>query len=270
MSLIGSLEDTRLADVLRLFSQGRKSGRLMATNEESQTTLRFDKGSLVHAHAAGRRLEGEEAVLDLFGWHEGQLTFIPEESTVTPNVRRSLDQLVEEGVRAGEAFHRMLALVPNDRVVFQLATPADDAPPASVMPRDFRVLRLLDGSRDVRELVEATRLTRAEVLRVLFELAERGYVERVEAVRSLRAVPQGLFGKETAEIDTRIEEEWKRLLRYGHGVLRVEVRGGPASRAASLPASFRSGLIREVQLPRSVLSELGLREGEDVQVKPVG
>lgn len=270
MSLIGSLEDTKLADVLRLFGQGRKSGRLMATDEEHQTTLRFDKGSLVHAHASRGRLDGEEAVLDLFGWPSGQLTFIQEEKGVTPNVRRGLDQLIEEGVRLGETFHRMNDLVPNDRVVFQMAAPGDDAAPASVGPRDFRVLRLLDGSRDVRELVEATRLPRADVVRALFELGERGYVERVEPVRSLRAVPQGLFGKESAEIDTRIEEEWKRLLRYGRGVLKVEVRGGASGRAASLPASFRSGLIREVQLPRNVLSELGLREGEDVQVKPVG
>lgn len=270
MSLLGSLEDTRLADVLRLFSHGRKSGRLMATHEDDQTTLRFDKGSLVHAHAARGRLDGEEAVLDLFGWRAGQLTFIPEERSVTPNVRRPLDQLIEEGGRVGERFHRMNALVPNDRVVFQMAAPADDAPPASLSPREFRVLRLLDGSRDLRELVESTRLPRADVMKVLFDLGERGYVERVEPSRSLRAVPQGLFGKDAAEIDTRIEDEWKRLLRFGRGVLRVEVRGGAAGRAASLPASFRAGLIREVQLPRSVLSELGLREGEDVQVKPVG
>jgi DNA-binding MarR family transcriptional regulator len=270
MSLIGSLEDTRLADVLRLFGQGRKSGRLLATNDDNQTTLRFDKGALVHAHTARGRLDGEEALFDLFGWREGQLTFIAEEKTVTPNVRRGLEELIEEGGRVGETLHRMNALVPNDRVAFQMTTPPDDAAPASLTARDFRVLRLLDGSRDVRDVLEATRLPRSEVLKLLFELSEKGYLERVDAARSLRAVPQGLFGKEAAEIDTRIEEEWKRLLRYGQGVFRVEVRGGAAGRAASLPVSFRSGLIREVQLPRAVLSELGLREGDDVQVKPLG
>ncbi len=270
MSLIGSLEDTKLADVLRLFHQGRKSGRLIVSTDESQTTLRFDKGALVHAHGAAGRMDGEEAVIDLFGWKAGQLTFIPEEKTVTPNVRRALDQVIDDGERLGQAFHRMHALVPNDRVVFQMAAPAEDAPAAKIAPRDFRVLRLLDGSRDVRELIEATRLPRAEILRVLFELTELGYVERVENQRSLRAVPQGLFGKDSAEMDRHLEDDWKKLLRFGHGVLKVEVRGGAAARAISLTASFRPGLIRDVQLPRNVFSDLGLREGEDVHVKPLG
>jgi hypothetical protein len=271
MSLIGSLEDTSLADVLRLFNHGRKSGRLLVTNDDHQTTLRFDKGALVHAHGTAGRLDGEDAVLDLFGWKAGQLTFIPEEKTVTPNVRRALDLIIVDGVKVGDSFHRMNALVPHDRVVFQLAVPAEDREPLSVAPRDFRVLRLLDGSRDVRELVEATRLTRAEVLRVLFEAAERGYVERVECQRSLRAVPQGgLFAKDVAEIDVRLEDEWKKLLRFSHGVARVELRGGAAGKSVALGASFRGGLIREVHLPRSAFTELGVREGEDVQVKPVG
>jgi hypothetical protein len=46
------------------------------------------------------------------------------------------------------------------------------------------------------------------------------------------------------------------------------VRTGPG-RSATLRAAFRSGLIREVHLPRGVFGELGLRDGEDVQVKPV-
>ncbi len=270
MSLIGSLEDTKLADVLRLFSAGKKSGRLLVTNDESQATLRFEKGALVHAYGAAGRMEGEDVVLDVFGWTAGQLTFIPEEKTITPNVRRGLGQIIEDGERLGAAFHRMHALVPNDRVVFQMAAPAEEAPAAKIAPRDFRVLRLLDGCRDVREVMEATKLPRAEILRVLFELTELGYLERVENQRSLRAVPQGLFGKDSAEMDRHLEDDWKKLLRFGHGVLKVEVRGGAAARAVSLTASFRPGLIREVQLPRAVFSDLGLREGEDVQVKPLG
>lgn len=43
MSLLGSLEDIKLADVLRLFAEGKKSGRLTVTADEQQTTLRFHK-----------------------------------------------------------------------------------------------------------------------------------------------------------------------------------------------------------------------------------
>lgn len=269
MSLLGSLEDIKLADVLRLFAQGKKSGRLMVTGDERQTTLRFEKGGVVHARSANGRLEGEDAVLDLFGWRAGQMTFVAEEKTVTPNVRRGIDQLILEGVRSGEAFHRMNVLIPDDRVVFQMASPGEDAAPLEIAAKDWRVLRLVDGARDLHQILEATRLPRGEVVRTLFELSERGYLERVEPAKSLRAVAQGLFGKDGAELDARHEDEWRRLLRFGNGVLRVEVRGN-GGRSATLPASFKGGLLRDVQLPRSVLGELGVREGEDVLVKPVG
>jgi uncharacterized protein DUF4388 len=269
MSLIGSLEDIKLADVLRLFAQGRKSGRLMVTTDESQAALRFEKGSLIHARSANGRLEGEGAVLDLFGWGAGQMTFVAEEKSIAPNIHRGIDQLILDGLRLGEALHRMNRLVPDDRVVFQMAMPAEDTPPLQIGPGDWRVLRLVDGVRDVRGILEATRLPRSEVVRALFELTERGYLERVDPARSLRAVAQGLFAKEGAELDARVEDDWRRLLRFGHGVLRVEVRAN-GGRAATVSASFKGGLVRDVHLPRSVLAELGVREGEEVLVKPVG
>jgi len=270
MSLIGNLEEIKIADVLRLFAQGHKSGRLMVTDDEEQTTLRFQKGAVVHANASHGRLSGEDAVLDLFGWKAGQLTFIPEESSVTPNVQSSVDQLLLDGTRMGDAFHRMNEAISSDRVVFQMSGgPAEEDKRLSLAARDWRVLRLCDGSRELRELVDAAKLPRNDVVRALFEALEAGFLEKVEPQKGLRAQAQGLFGKDVAELDLRIEEEWRNLLHFGRGVHRVEVRSGPG-RSATLGATFRSGLIREVHLPRNVFAELGLRDGEDVQVKPVG
>lgn len=269
MSLIGNLEEIKIADVLRLFAQGKKTGRLSVSAAEDQTTLRFSKGVVVHAHASHGRLTGEDAVLDLFGWKAGQLTFIPEEKTVTPNVTRGVDQLVLDGLRLGEVFHRMNEAIPSDRVVFQMsAGPAEPDKQLVTGSRDWRVLRLCDGSRDVREIVDAVKLPRTDVVRVLFESAEAGFLERVETQKGLRALPQGLFGKDHAELDSRLEDDWRKVLHFARGVRRVEVRQGPG-RVAVLAAAFKPGLVREVHLPRNVFAELGLRDGEDVSVKPV-
>jgi hypothetical protein len=269
MSLIGNLEEIKIADVLRLFAQGRKSGRLIVTDDEEQSTLRFQKGAVVHAHASHGRLSGEDAVLDLFGWKAGQLTFVPEEGSVAPNVQRGVDLLIRDGLRRGDAFHRMNQAIASDRATFQMSGgPADEQTLLSIRACDWRVLRLCDGSRDLRELVDAVKLPRSEVMRAVFEALEAGFLERVESQKGLRAQAQGLFGRETAELDVQIEEEWRKLLHFGRGVHRVEVRSA-AGRSATLRAAFRSGLIREVHLPRGVFGELGLRDGEDVQVKPV-
>jgi hypothetical protein len=131
------------------------------------------------------------------------------------------------------------------------------------------LLLALDGVRDVRELAEASGVPREEVVRLLFEMAEAGFLERIEPQRSLRVQPQGLFHKDVAEIDDKIEGEWKKLRRFQGGVRRVEVRSG-AGKTSTLDAAFRPGVQRDIHLPRAAVAELAVREGEDVHVRPVG
>lgn len=182
MSLIGTLEDMRIADVLRVFSTSRKSGVLTVADAGRQILLRFQRGAVVHASAG--RLIGDEAVIDLFGWKRGQLAFVPEERDVPPNVTRDVDALIVEGLRIGETFHRMNELVSSDHVVFRLgAGPADASLRYSIGAAEWQVVRLLDGARGVGELVEQTGLARAEVVRILFDLTEAGFLERVSAER---------------------------------------------------------------------------------------
>ena len=268
MSLIGTIGEMNLADVVRLFAAGRKTGLLTVAGPGRQAMVRFHRGSIVHA--ASGRLQGDDAVLDLFGWKEGQLTFVPEDRAVPPNVTRTIDELIDEGVRIGDTLHRRNVLVPTDRVVFQMAAgPADDAPPYPLTGVAWRVLLALDGVRDVRELAEASGASREDVVRVLFEMAEAGFVERIDPQRSLRVQPQGLFRKDVAEIDEKIEADWKKLRRFAGGVGRVEVKSG-AGKTVALEAAFRPGVQRDIHLPRSSVAELGVRDGEDVHVRPIG
>jgi hypothetical protein len=53
------------------------------------------------------------------------------------------------------------------------------------------------------------------------------------------------------------------------GVRRVEVRSG-AGKTAALEAAFRPGVQRDIHLPRASVADLGVREGEDVHVRPIG
>ena len=49
MSLIGTLGEVKVGDVLRLFGEGRKSGVLTVSAGPQQAVLRFQKGAIVHA-----------------------------------------------------------------------------------------------------------------------------------------------------------------------------------------------------------------------------
>jgi hypothetical protein len=266
MSLIGTLSEIKLADIFQLFAAGKKTGLLTASTPGRQALVRFYKGAVIHASAG--RLQGDEAVLDIFGWKEGQLTFVPEEKVVAANVSHGVDVLIMEGQRLGDSFHKMNELIPTDHVVFQMAPPPANGAQHTVGATEWRVLRLLDGMRDLRELVEATKLPRAEVVRVLFEMTVAGFLEKVEVERTARAQALGR-GRELAELDVRFEDEWRKVLRFEAGVLQVQVRTLGARKRAVLGVAFRPGLIRDIHLPKSALAELSVREGEDVLVRPV-
>jgi hypothetical protein len=267
MSLIGSLSDVKLAEVLRVFSTGKKTGRLTVSGEDVQGVVRFQRGSIVHATAG--RLHGEEALLDLFGWKEGELTFVPEDRQITPNIQRDVDSLILEGLRVGDVVHRMHGVIPSERAVFQLGLgPTDPEKRWSVGGLEWRVLRALDGIRDVREVVEVSRVPRADVMRVLFEMTEAGFLERVEPQKTLRVQSQGLFGKDAAEIDDHLELEWKRISRFERGVARVEVRSS-TGKAVILGVTFRPALARDIHLPRAAVGELAVRDGDEVGVRPL-
>jgi Domain of unknown function (DUF4388) len=277
MSLIGTLSEIKLRDVLRLFAAGKKTGVLTASAPGREAVLRIQKGAVVHATAA--RLQGDEAVLDVFGWTEGQLTFVPEERAIAPNVSQGLEALIVEGERFGPTFHRMNGYIPSDGVVFQMATPPDGAR-CTLGPEEWRVVRCVDAVRDVREIVEATGQSRAQVAAALFELGEAGFVEKVDLQKRLRVQGPRAFSSfsllgpegrtpEAVELEEKLQDEWRKAARFNRGVLRVELRTLGYKKAVSVAPVFRSGLARDVHLPRPLLQELGVREGEDLLVRPV-
>ena len=269
MSLIGSLDEVKIADVLRLFAAGKKSGTLtIDRNAGPAAQLHFHKGALVHASCAS--LAGEHVVLQLFGWQQGQMSFTPDDLPVPPNVTRGVDALIVEGLKSGAELHRIQALIPSDRAVFQWGSgPEDEDVQLSVGRKQWRVLQKLDGQRDVREVVAACGLPRDEALAVLSEWIEAGFVEKIELQKALRVQAQGLFGKETAELDERHEQDWRRIQRFAAGVTRIELRTLTGKQHSFSPA-FRSGLYKDIQLSRQALLDLGLQEREEVFVRPIG
>jgi hypothetical protein len=154
-------------------------------------------------------------VLDLFGWRSGQLNFVAGEPGLAPNVEEPTDTLIDEAQRSAETFRRMQEVITSERLVFQWAPgPKDEQARFTLAAAEWAVLRALDGIRDVREVIELSRLSRGEAMRILFELIEAGFVERAEirALRQARALRQ-----DVAEADGA----W-------HGVFRIEVRAAAA------------------------------------------
>lgn len=267
MSELGNLQDVKLAEVMRVLVAGRKSGLLTLLEGTRQGQIQLQRGGIIHA--ASGRLQGRDAVLDLFGWKKGQITFVTGEQTFPLNVSEPTPGLIDEGERMGETFHRMQEVLASDRLVFQWGPgPADENARYPMGGAEWRVARAVDGIREVREVIEISRVPRVDAMRMLFELIEAGFIERAEIPKALKVQAQGLFGKEAAEIDERSLGDWKKNPRFGHGVFRVDVRTASGTHAG-LAVTFKAGLGREISLPRPAINELGVHDGDEVFVRPI-
>ena len=127
------------------------------------------------------RVQIEEAVYYLFTWNSGTFNF---EAGVRPEhedflVRINPEYLLLEGARRVDEWSLIEKKVPSFDLIFAVdgAHLGESAPELSAEQRVL--VPLLDGSRDVSQLMEESGLVEFEVGKALFGLVTAGYARRV-------------------------------------------------------------------------------------------
>ena len=127
------------------------------------------------------RVQIEEAVYFLFTWNSGTFNF---EAGVRPEredflVRINPEYLLLEGARRVDEWSLIEKKIPSFDLIFAVdgAHLGESAP--ELTPEQGRLVRLLDGSRDVTQLMEESGLVEFEVGKALFGLITAGFARRV-------------------------------------------------------------------------------------------
>jgi tetratricopeptide (TPR) repeat protein len=127
------------------------------------------------------RLQIEEAVYYLFTWTSGTFNF---EAGVGPEredflVRISPEALLLEGARRVDEWSLIEKKIPSFDLIFSVDQQhiLNSAPTLS--PEQQRLLPLIDGTRDVRQLIDESGLVEFEVGKALFGLITAGFAHRV-------------------------------------------------------------------------------------------
>jgi tetratricopeptide (TPR) repeat protein len=144
------------------------------------------------------RLQIEEAVYYLFTWATGTFNF---EAGVRPDqedflVRINPEFLLLEGARRVDEWSLIEKKVPSFDLIFAVDQAHVGASSPELSPEQRQLIPLLDGTRDVQQLVEETGLVEFEVGKALFGLITAGFAHRVGT--SAAAAPK--------VNDSRIEE----------------------------------------------------------------
>jgi tetratricopeptide (TPR) repeat protein len=140
------------------------------------------KGMLARAELEEyMRLQIEEAVYFLFTWTSGTFNF---EAGVRPEredflVRISPEYLLLEGARRVDEWSLVEKKIPSFDLIFSVDQQhiAQSAPELS--PEQKRLLPLIDGTRDVRQLVDEGGMAEFDVGKALFGLITAGFAHRV-------------------------------------------------------------------------------------------
>jgi tetratricopeptide (TPR) repeat protein len=145
------------------------------------------------------RVQIEEAVYFLFTWTQGTFNF---EADVHPERQDFLvsinpESLLLEGARRVDEWSLIEKKVPSFDIIFTVDHERLDISEATLTETQQRILPLLDGSRDVNQIIEDAGLGEFEIGKALYGLITAGFLHRAGRTTATEV------GKMT---DARVEE----------------------------------------------------------------
>ena len=154
--------------------------------------LLMDMGYLSReALAQHIREQIEEAVYFLFTWNQGSFNF---EADVQPDEQEFLvsinpESLLLEGARRVDEWTLVEKKIPTFDIVFEIDRPKLQSSDVELTPEQRGLLELVDGQRDVQQIIDASGLGEFDVGKLLYGLATTGFLHRIGTSKAAEPGP---------------------------------------------------------------------------------
>lgn len=183
MAIRGSLSEASLPDVLQLLAMGSKTGTLTLTVPGSGGTVCFENGRICHGSINGRSISTEDSVFMMFKWHDGSFSFEPGVPPPATAKLVSVDPqvLLLEGARRVDEWSMIEKKLPSFDVIFALDRHQLLRNNIAFTDEQQRLLPIIDGFRDVNELMRVSKLGEFDLGKALFGLLSGGFLIPVGA-----------------------------------------------------------------------------------------
>ncbi|MEO5590393.1 MAG: DUF4388 domain-containing protein, partial [Gemmatimonadaceae bacterium] len=170
MAIRGALSEASLPDVLQLLAMGGKTGTLTLLAHNSGGTISFQGGRICHASVDASDLTTADSVFAMFKWHDGTFSFEPGVKPPDDAYLVSVDpqELLLEGARRVDEWSMIEKKLPSFEVVFALDRHQLLRNNIAFSQEQQTLLPLIDGFRDVNELMRVTRLGEFDLGKALF------------------------------------------------------------------------------------------------------
>jgi hypothetical protein len=188
--------------------------RAMRIQRELKTRKRLGELLVLESFITRKDLEDvvrkqvEDVIYDLLRWETGNFKFyenkFPTQEDVTINI--STENLILESVRRLDELEHIQKKLPAFDTVLGLAvTETRRAKDVALEAEEWNVLTLVDGRRDIKGIIEESRLGKLETMKRLAGLLLAGLVEPVKP---------GLAEINTRNLEEAIEKLTKLLEKY--------------------------------------------------------
>src|SRR6266542_722787 len=181
MAIRGNLSEASLPDVLQLLAMGSKSGCLSLAADRGFGSIYFDNGRISHARVSGRPIATDDAVYAMFTWTNGTFSFEPGISPPAGAQLVAVDpqELLLEGARRVDEWSLIEKKIPGFDAVFTLDRQQMLRNSIAFTAEQQALLPLIDGHRDVKELMKASTLGEFAVGKALYGLMSGGFLVAV-------------------------------------------------------------------------------------------
>jgi hypothetical protein len=183
-TLEGDLQNMQVPNLLQSIGMGKLTGRLEITSRTDTATLFFAEG--IPLHGSLRGAEGDNAVIELISWEEGQFHFYPEPKTDKKTIHKRLEFLIMEGCTFQDQQKSLLknGLTMDAVLVRKHASLSEKEFEDMVSkgaPVDMGMQKRLyvatDNKTSLFEILRSTPLQKVEWVPLLFNLLTCGLIE---------------------------------------------------------------------------------------------
>ena len=178
----GKLDQLALADLIESFGIERKTGILTVNNGKRTGQIFFREGSVVNASLED--FKTEQAVYQMFPWQTGYFNMIFRDVDVADKISISNLGLLLQGIKRLEIRQQLIKQLPSSETAFTVS------PTFKTLVEKKKVgngagsfIALLDGKRNVEQIVDESKLDDLIAIKRLVRLYQQGFIKPTIATK---------------------------------------------------------------------------------------
>ncbi|MCU0644617.1 MAG: response regulator, partial [bacterium] len=200
MKFSGRLDQLSLADLIESFGVERKTGILTISNGRRTGHVYFRDGAVVNASMGD--FKQETAAYQMFPWRKGYFNMVFREIDVADEISTSNLGLLLQGIKRTELREKLISQLSSPKTAFTIT------PTFKLLMEKKKVsgdatnfIDLLDGQRDVEQIIDDSGLDDLTALTRIVRLYQQGFIKPTIPPAKKPVLPGKIEPKEDKRID---------------------------------------------------------------------